>query len=687
MTVNLENNAQGTTKNTIYVNKTMTVNPSATINITLTGTAGERRGINTDNADVVIDGGTVVVKSEYSGTDATYGIRGANVTVKDGGTLDVEGTTNGVASRSGKGTLTVLGKSLVTFNTTGGQYADSNETQNTITGSSVKMQDAYSIVNGQKTTVDTDKVAPTPVNAAGEELTRFDLKGMANKSIEIAADPANTTGHPAYTYAVGADHNGTAYVWAPAVKVTFWSNASKAVQIQQNETIRGKSIEFVGGSTPDAAASKLAPTGTRFLYWVNAATGKKFDPAADTVDTDTDVYAVYSGVVSKTIPIDVLEDNGDAKTMVNGPRYAAVGDQVHYQMTIDLSDIAKIAATYGTSTGYLSGTYTMTVSLGDGLTLSSETVKALTDNIDDYFTGDAVKLFELTGKPVYNSTANTFTVTAKVKDDYAKTGIAADELAALLKAGLYAESKNCNVAVVTDAVKTPGYARAKITFTGDINYCNTSYTEDYTIDMTGVQKTPETTYKDPTLASYGKDPADTVSATVLYKSNETPVTPVYTFYNVKYSYVSGTTGTALPAEVTALLPTASQVVNGTTVTPAQPAKTTVAVTGGTWTFAGYDAASKTVNGADVVFTGTWTYKAGTTDIGTQPTPGSGTTDIGTQPTPGAGTTGTGTSSHTGSGTHTAPQTDDNSPIFLYLFLLALSACLICVFRKHASSEE
>jgi hypothetical protein len=45
----------------------LTINKNADVHITLTGTAGQRRGINSDGAAVVIDGGSLAIDSEYSG--------------------------------------------------------------------------------------------------------------------------------------------------------------------------------------------------------------------------------------------------------------------------------------------------------------------------------------------------------------------------------------------------------------------------------------------------------------------------------------------------------------------------------------------------------------------------------------------------------------------------------------------
>ena len=79
-------------------------------------------------------------------------------------------------------------------------------------------------------------------------------------------------------------------------------------------------------------------------------------------------------------------------------------------------------------------------------------------------------------------------------------------------------------------------------------------------------------------------------------------------YKVTYEFTSTDAATALPAEVLALLPTdANEYVDNDVVTATQPTKTEVTVANGKWVFNGYDATTKTVNGAGVKFSGTWTF--------------------------------------------------------------------------------
>ncbi len=74
-------------------------------------------------------------------------------------------------------------------------------------------------------------------------------------------------------------------------------------------------------------------------------------------------------------------------------------------------------------------------------------------------------------------------------------------------------------------------------------------------------------------------------------------------YNVKYEYTTQN----LPKAVTDTLPATTTAYDKDEVHPMQPRETEVPVEGGKWKFEGWDAASKTVNGADVTFTGTWKF--------------------------------------------------------------------------------
>lgn len=77
-------------------------------------------------------------------------------------------------------------------------------------------------------------------------------------------------------------------------------------------------------------------------------------------------------------------------------------------------------------------------------------------------------------------------------------------------------------------------------------------------------------------------------------------------HGITYQFVSAD-GSALPAEVSALLPTdAQKYEDGIEIVAKAPSSAEVKdASGDTWTFRGWDAEKKTVAGEDLVFTGTW----------------------------------------------------------------------------------
>ncbi len=510
---------------------TLTIKNNATVTINHNGTGNEARGFNgsstAESKIVISSGGTLKVVGNKATTSS--GIRKIDVTVDENSILDVSGFEDALDGSF----LTANKKSFVTLDGTKNDNASDTATvivdgitiaapnSSTITGGSVKEDPATSIVKGLLNTIGTSQVATTPVNKAGETLTRFDLTGKAGSEISIAADPADATNHPAYTYTVGSDHSGTSYVWAPAVTVTFWpskadytANTTTKI-IQTNYTIRGNNILMVGGSLP---ADPTAPANQVFLKWIDAATGKEFIPGTTTVTANMNVYATYAIkplTVAAEIPIDLLVDNGDGTTYINGPREAQIGGTVKYSSTIDMSQIAAIAARF-TGKGYVTGTFTITLKGSDGVKPASGF--GTSADINDYFAGGAIELFELTAAPTYDSGTNLITFTVKVKDEYNQldTALTGTECAAILNKGISGSSNY--TAIVNKKIATDGYARAIATFTGTLNYCSVDGTKNFIIDMTGVQADPDN-LKDPTLATLGSDPDTAVSATVTYKAS------------------------------------------------------------------------------------------------------------------------------------------------------------------------
>ncbi|MFR6448873.1 MAG: SHIRT domain-containing protein, partial [Peptoniphilus grossensis] len=85
-----------------------------------------------------------------------------------------------------------------------------------------------------------------------------------------------------------------------------------------------------------------------------------------------------------------------------------------------------------------------------------------------------------------------------------------------------------------------------------------------------------------------------------------------TKYKATYEFKSGTEGKTLPAEIEGYKPIDNQeYADGATVNAKAPITKTYEDTtnNGTWTFTSWDENSKTINGADVKFVGTWTFAA------------------------------------------------------------------------------
>ncbi|WP_277491198.1 MULTISPECIES: SHIRT domain-containing protein [unclassified Breznakia] len=83
-------------------------------------------------------------------------------------------------------------------------------------------------------------------------------------------------------------------------------------------------------------------------------------------------------------------------------------------------------------------------------------------------------------------------------------------------------------------------------------------------------------------------------------------------YKATHSFKSGTEGLDLPTAIDDYLPEdITNLVNTASVSPTLPTTTTYAdsINDGVWTFKNYDAATKTINNADVNFEGTWEFEA------------------------------------------------------------------------------
>ena len=111
-----------------------------------------------------------------------------------------------------------------------------------------------------------------------------------------------------------------------------------------------------------------------------------------------------------------------------------------------------------------------------------------------------------------------------------------------------------------------------------------------------------------TFNGYGANSQTVNGSDVKFSGTWTFTANPVTKYKATYEFKSADTTKALPPEVLALLPTDNnEYVDNDVVTATQPGQTEVTVSNGKWVFNGYDAATKTVNGAGVKFSGTWTF--------------------------------------------------------------------------------
>ena len=105
--------------------------------------------------------------------------------------------------------------------------------------------------------------------------------------------------------------------------------------------------------------------------------------------------------------------------------------------------------------------------------------------------------------------------------------------------------------------------------------------------------------------------------------------PVYT---VTYRFTSATSGKSLPSGVMACLPAVSTGVNGDVFT-VQHSYHSVRAAGGYWRFSGWNATSQTIHDSDIVFTGSWRWRADSTAGTSTPEPTASITPAADTPQP------------------------------------------------------
>lgn len=251
------------------------------------------RGINGGNPTlpniIINDNGSLTINSTSSSPD-TNGIRNSNLEVTTGGKLTITGAKSALTNTA----LKVDDKAIITVDSTTKDISTTSKAEQ-VEGGSVKVQSDISYVNGVKTIVPS-KVAPSITNFQGETLSRFDFAGMSNTNISISADP-NNGASKAYTYEVGTNQNGTAYVWAPAVSITFYGNKNKDPNelIDSRYTIRGNNLAFVSADLSRIEGGITVPTG-EMIVWKNFADDSIVDVMNIKLNASIDVYYEFAEI-------------------------------------------------------------------------------------------------------------------------------------------------------------------------------------------------------------------------------------------------------------------------------------------------------------------------------------------------------------------------------------------------------
>ena len=140
---------------------------------------------------------------------------------------------------------------------------------------------------------------------------------------------------------------------------------------------------------------------------------------------------------------------------------------------------------------------------------------------------------------------------------------------------------------------------------------DTEYDDKATVNA---KQPTQTSYEDTenngiwTFTSWDADSKTIDKADVKFVGTWTFAAKPQTKYKAKYEFKSGTEGKDLPAAINGYKPTDdAEYADKATVNAKQPTETSYEAEDGTWTFTSWDENSKTINGADVKFVGTWTF--------------------------------------------------------------------------------
>ena len=303
------------------------------------------------------------------------------------------------------------------------------------------------------------------------------------------------------------------------------------------------------------------------------------------------------------------ENNSQKLELTDSPEAPVTGYKVEYEFTGD----APTGVNKPTDNkGYIAGQKVTAKSL-EQPTVTDETGtwtfngwkpegEQTFDDKDITFTG--AWTFKEADKPGLNVTK-----TAELLNEDGTTSDLPEKVAVGDKIKYTVKVKNTGNVALTD-IKVEDTFNGKGTLKDAQNVDVTlSEGNEFTIDVGTLATTEEKTYTY-TYEVVADDAGMEISNSAVATSGGTTSgddteIPVKNQYTVSYKFVSGTEGRELPDNIKNTAPSSHVENEGAVVTPSTDF-TAVNVTGGTWQFASWDEASKTVN-ADTKFTGTWTF--------------------------------------------------------------------------------
>ena len=310
--VHLSNYANGTSTyvaNFVSAGSSLTINKNADVTVDVQGTGTTHHGFYSGGTNtILVDGGKLTFNNKTNASTTTAINGQKSMTVKNGATV------------SAAGFSTDVGINLWNL---------FDNTQ-TITGGSTNFQDAQSVTRGEIANAANDRiVANSPVNAAGDPLTRFDLSTAANKTLSLTGEKAGQ-----YSYVVGAGHGGTQYVWAPKATLKFVlihkdeQGADTETELAQRLLMRGTNVatsevDVAGIEVPD----NIDASENYVLKWFNE---KELTTAWNQSDAVTaaekTVYAKLVAVYDVTFDTDGGSANPESQQVEDGAQASEPAD-------------------------------------------------------------------------------------------------------------------------------------------------------------------------------------------------------------------------------------------------------------------------------------------------------------------------------------------------------------------------